>query len=199
MDNTRLARTAKIIDILLITAQIILVVLFVITAVSIPLTFTSGHRPLTSQLTMDFGFGTITAADDLILNQESFKYSIVIGLISTIILLAAGWYAIMVMRTIIAPMKTGRPFENGISAKIRRIAWLSLICGAIDEIFDMAGSVLMIRAVDFKALFNEAAVTDISYTYTMDFSFIIIAIILFLLSYIFQYGEALQKESDETL
>jgi hypothetical protein len=49
------------------------------------------------------------------------------------------------------------------------------------------------------ALFNTSVVTGYTYNGISDVSFLAIAVVLFLLSYIFQYGENLQRESDETL
>jgi hypothetical protein len=55
------------------------------------------------------------------------------------------------------------------------------------------------KAFDLTVLLNHDVVSGYSYNGTFDCSFIIAAVILFLLSYIFQYGEELQRESDETL
>ena len=48
-------------------------------------------------------------------------------------------------------------------------------------------------------LFASAAVSKTEFVFTMNFGFVLIACIIFFLSYIFSYGQALQQESDETL
>jgi hypothetical protein len=56
-----------------------------------------------------------------------------------------------------------------------------------------------VRAFDVTALFNSSVVTGYTYNGVFDTSFVASAVVLFLLSYIFRYGEGLQRESDETL
>ena len=48
-------------------------------------------------------------------------------------------------------------------------------------------------------LFLSDKITGVSVTYSCDLSFLIYALVLFLMSFIFQYGSELQKLSDETL
>jgi hypothetical protein len=55
------------------------------------------------------------------------------------------------------------------------------------------------KAFDVTVLLNPEVVNGYSYNGTFDCSFLVGAVILFLLSYIFRYGEELQRESDETL
>ena len=47
--------------------------------------------------------------------------------------------------------------------------------------------------------FLSDKITGVSVTYSCDLSFLIYALVLFLMSFIFQYGSELQKLSDETL
>jgi hypothetical protein len=96
-------------------------------------------------------------------------------------------------------MKEGRPFEVGVSKILRKLAWVTLIGGAVSEAATIIASHVEVRAFDFPALFNSSAVTGYTFNRTFDFSFIVGAVILFLLSYIFRYGEQLQRDSDETL
>ena len=48
-------------------------------------------------------------------------------------------------------------------------------------------------------LFRDGVIDHITVTHTFDLSIIWIALFLYLLSYIFAYGEELQRQSDETL
>ena len=52
---------------------------------------------------------------------------------------------------------------------------------------------------NLNELFLSDKVTGVSVTYSCDLSFLIYALVLFLMSFIFQYGSELQKLSDETL
>lgn len=52
---------------------------------------------------------------------------------------------------------------------------------------------------NLNELFLSDKITGASVTYSCDLSFLIYALVLFLMSFIFQYGSELQKLSDETL
>ena len=52
---------------------------------------------------------------------------------------------------------------------------------------------------NLNELFLSDEITGVSVTYSCDLSFLIYALVLFLMSFIFQYGSELQKLSDETL
>lgn len=52
---------------------------------------------------------------------------------------------------------------------------------------------------NLNELFLSDKITGVSVTYSCDLSFLIYALVLFLMSFIFQYGSEPQKLSDETL
>ena len=52
---------------------------------------------------------------------------------------------------------------------------------------------------NLNELFLSDKITGVSVTYSCDLSFLIYALVLFLMSFIFQYGSELQKLTDETL
>jgi len=126
------------------------------------------------------------------------KSSIIIFLIA-IIMLMVGWYGIRLLRMVLAPMKEGKPFETGIPTNIRRLAWVTLIGGGTGEICKLIGSTSAIKAYDLSLIFSNTSIANITINYIFGCGFIVIAVVLFLLSYIFRYGESLQQESDETL
>ena len=104
---------------------------------------------------------------------------------------AAVWYCLRVLRSVLRPMKDGSPFTAGISAKIRKLAWTVLAGGGLVEIGSVVSSVLETRAYHLDRLLNM----DL----TISLWFVAAALILFFLSFIFRYGEELQREADETL
>ena len=108
-------------------------------------------------------------------------------------------YGIHVLRFILRPMKEGQPFQKGISLKLRKLALVSLVGGAVHQILVLVYNNYKISAFDMKSLFNSDLLLDYSHMYNINITFLIVAIILYILSYVFKYGEALQKESDETL
>ena len=103
------------------------------------------------------------------------------------------------MESILAPMKEGRPFEGGISDKIRTLGWIVLVGGAVVEIGRMISAVLELQAYDLSMITENPMVESVTYNYSISLWFVVTALILFFLSHIFRYGEVLQQESDETL
>lgn len=103
------------------------------------------------------------------------------------------------LRRILAPMKDGRPFEPGVAGDLRKIGWVVLVAGAVWQIAGCVLNMLLIRSYPMEQIFSSDAITGITYHFTFDLNFVLISCTLFLLSYIFAYGQMLQKESDETL
>ena len=78
--------------------------------------------------------------------------------------------------------------------------WIAiLITGAITEIGGAIANVFALRMYDLDKLMNPEIVSDMTFDYSFNLWFVITALIIFCLSYVFRYGESLQKESDETL
>ena len=103
------------------------------------------------------------------------------------------------LRLLLAPMKEGRPFEKEVSVQMRSIAWLILIIGAIVQIAGIVCRIFLSHAFPIPDFFAPGAVMKIEYVYTMDFGFVLMFCLVLFLSRIFEYGQQLQQESDETL
>lgn len=102
-------------------------------------------------------------------------------------------------RYILEPMKEGNPFVWQVYANFRELGFLTLAGGVLDLFLTAYQSYTFTTAYDFNALFLSDKITAVTTSYHFDFSFILIALVLFGMSYIFHYGEVLQKLSDETL
>ena len=146
--NTGFMKTSKVIDRILKIVQGFLVAGVIVSAIFIPLTAVLGEKVIADASTVEFGNLNMALAGNyhVYLNIAGIKVSIIVVLITAIITCVVGWLCLRKIRDILSPMKEGRPFEAGISKKIRQLA-----------------------------------------------------LILFFLSYVFRYGEDLQRESDETL
>lgn len=103
------------------------------------------------------------------------------------------------IRGILKPMKQGRPFEKEVSVNLKRLGILVLTGGVL---LNAAGFIVMatiFREFEIGKLFDSQAVSGYTIEYIVRPDFIVFALLLFLLSYVFRYGEKLQTESDETL
>lgn len=101
-------------------------------------------------------------------------------------------YEIIIIRKILAPMKMGKPFDIKTSKNIRKLAWIFLVGGLILFIPCTVARIMMV--MNDNNYFNTLNLIS-----NFNFGFILCSLFLFFLSYIFKYGEALQKLSDETL
>ncbi len=109
--------------------------------------------------------------------------------------LAAIWYGIRIIRRILAPMKLGQPFNQGISGEFRKLGWFVIVCGIAYNAFDLfIKTQLALRLVSSQVQYPEVGIE-----HHLSPTFLIIGFVLFLCSYIFRYGEELQQLSDETL
>jgi len=114
--------------------------------------------------------------------------------LSKVLLYIAACYAVTVVRTILKPMKAGEPFHSDVVTNTKKLGWIALAYGIIDNIL---GFVLLNFLTNSDLL--AASGINVSRYSSFNASFIVVTFLLFLFSYIFRYGEQLQQLSDETL
>jgi hypothetical protein len=199
MDTEKMMKTAKLIDKILRVLRGILAAGMIVCAVFLVLVPIFGEKIMKLDGSIDLGDISLALTDNAIIDRNTFAVSLMIGFIATLVTCLIVWYGITLLLRVISPMKEGRPFESGISGQIRKLAWVVLVGGAVSEAASAVAKYMEVRSFDMTALFNTSVVTGYTYNGISDVSFLAIAVVLFLLSYIFQYGENLQRESDETL
>lgn len=201
MENKKLIKNATIIDRILKILQGFAAAGVIVAALFIPLTLIFGEKMIASADRLTIGELQLKLSGDMsaYLDMAKIKSSIVVMLIGAILTAAAVWYCLRVLREILVPMKEGQPFASGIADKIRKLGWTVLVTGAIAEIGGMITSIFELRAYQIDKIVSAGPVSEISYNYGFRLWFVFAALIIFFLSYVFRYGEALQKESDETL
>lgn len=200
MENSKMRKTAVVMDSILKILQRIAVVCGIVYLIFAVLTPLLGEKIAAAANSISLGPLKLMLKDDFTpLNQATWKISTFISLVFGTMTLAVFVYTVGLIRKVLEPMKEGRPFHAGISELIKRLAWVALIGGAIVRVCQTAAEIAEIKAFEFTALFNEKLFTGYSFNYMIDINFIVTAGVLFFLSYVFRYGEALQQESDETL
>ena len=200
MDNTKLVQSASLLDRVLVIMQGLTAAVIIASAVFIPLTAVLGEKVIADASSLTLGSLKFNLNGSVnFLDIQNFKSSIICSLACAILAASATRYCIKVLREILAPMIEGIPFAAGISNKIRKLAWAVLVGGFITEIGHAITASLEIKAYQIERLFNLEAISSVSYNFSLNLWFVITAMILFFLSYVFRCGEMLQKESDETL
>lgn len=113
-----------------------------------------------------------------------------------VVICALALYGIKIIRGMLAPMKEGRPFSSAVSNGFKRLGWLSIIVGIIQLVMTAISQSVLVELVISLAP-EESMIVGTQHTY--DMTFIPVAALLFLFSFIYKYGEELQQLSDETL
>lgn len=103
--------------------------------------------------------------------------------------------AIRIIRKILKPMKECKPFEAGVSGKFRTLGIFAIIYGVISNLASLVGQQILLNAL--QGVKGQEFIVSVNRNF--DLSFVLVAVMLFLCSYIFRYGEELQKQADETL
>ena len=201
MDHTKLTRGATVADRILKVLQGFAAAGVIVAAIFIPLTLIFGQKMVADASTVELGVLKLRLAGDFAayLDAGNLKASLVCVLVCLIVASAAVWYCLRVLRQTLEPMKSGTPFAAGISARIRKLAWAVLIGGGIAEIGSKVADIFEMRAYDVSRFLNMDLITSVTYNLDFDLWFLFAALLLFFLSFLFRWGEELQRESDETL
>ena len=201
MNREKFIKTAKVIDRILKILQGFLVAGVIVSAIFIPLVAIFGEKMVVDEPSLTVGEVTLRLAGDMsqYLNLSGLRMSLIIVLLSSIVACTVTWLCLRKVREILVPMKEGRPFETGTGNRIRELALLVLIGGGIAEIGSAVGRIFAVRAYNIPALINHPAIEGVSFNITIRLWFVVVALVLFFLSFVFHYVEELQRESDETL
>lgn len=107
-------------------------------------------------------------------------------------------YALKVIRSMLNPMKSGEPFDSAVGKGFHKLGWFTIAIGICINVFDLIGKSAITKLL-INSLQNVNLPFQIEMQHGFSISFILVAFLFFLLSYVFHYGEELQKLSDETL
>ena len=147
----------------------------------------------------DLGFVSFTVADSIIPDHHILWKQLAIEMLLTLACLIPAHFMVKTFRSILAPMKNGEPFREGVSKKLNYLARYVCGLGIGINLQKIVSNVLITQAFDLPNLLLSDKITEVDFFFVFDFSFLLLVGILLLLSYIFRYGEELQRLSDETL
>lgn len=103
------------------------------------------------------------------------------------------------IRDILKPMREGAPFHTSVSANLKKLAKKGILLFLLANLTKFLTTVIFVFGFDLPGLLIGEKITHVSIHMNLDLTFLVIAAILSLLSYVFGYGEQLQQLSDETL
>lgn len=174
----KIASSSKVASIILLCSCIVTALLIAVLIGGI-LLFTFSDGTMASSLHGAFTFTQVGGIDiDLPLNVLSSLFAFALVLLSMIFLMLFSFYKMFKDIS-----KSYTPFEEKQVKRIKRIALLTLIICIASNVFDFIGE---------KLVFGNANLG-------LDLFWIVIAIIIYCIAYIFDYGCRLQALEDETL
>ena len=180
----KLKRTAKWLDFLCV-ALIAATVISVVVATVAQLAAIRAGAVSTSEITIDgIAWTGIVHPAPLI----------AVGILGTIVVCGICLTGLVLVRNILKPMKTGQPFSGIVTRNLKYLGWLVLGYACLDVLYEFPGKAWLARmAID------GSVDSTVSVSHQANLNLFIVAALLFLFSYIFRYGEELQRLSDETL
>lgn len=107
-------------------------------------------------------------------------------------------YGIQLLRKVLRPLIDQRPF-SGTASILKRMGWVSLLIAVISNVTDWALHYHIEHGYRISDLFLGSSIERFTFHYQLDSTFLIVALVIFILSGVFRYGEELQQLSDETL
>lgn len=199
MENKKMKNAANFFCNLTNFFKILFLVLSIVSVVLAILLVILGPKMI-ANITIELGELTIYFKDDYIVNKKLIVAQGTVQLLIYSIIFLISSYASKILNNVIEPVKECRPFSEETSKSLKKLAWICLIIGGLGELARAIDYFFTNITFDMKTLFNELSFAEsYEFTYEINFSFVAIFCVIMFLSFIFQYGQQLQKESDETL
>lgn len=137
--------------------------------------------------------------DDAALHKDSMSMWLPLILLITAIFIFIIYKSIQTIESICTITMNHTPFDVRVSNHIKSLAKYILAGGIVFNILEVCRIMQFKQTINFDLLFNTKYVTQINFDIRLHLSFLVFAVLIYLLSYIFRYGQELQQLSDETL
>ncbi len=201
MNNKKFMKSAKVIERIAKIIQGLSIAMGTLCAITIPIALFVNIDGLNTTEEVDLGYISVVTKESMVqhVDMSTVRMSMVVAFVSVLIVCVLMWYGMRILRRVIAPMKDGQTFNAGVSKEVRTLAWLVLVGGAINEVCTVIANRMSMHAYQLNTLFNMDVVSKYTIQNQFNVDFVIVGLVLFFLAYVFEYGEALQKEWDETL
>lgn len=141
----------------------------------------------------------LTFKNDLALNKDKMSGWLPLLFLGIAFLVFIIYKSVKTVEEICSFTINHRPFDKRVSNYITRLAKYIVAGGIVFNILDVCRIIYFKQIINFDVLLNTDYVTQIDFAFHPKISFLIVAVLIYLLSFIFRYGEELQKLSDETL
>ncbi len=200
----KLKKTAKVLDVIAKAVRwicVILSALFLVTLIAVLFGDIQSETGTSSGTTLSLGMIRLELSGPAPKNGSALDPKAVASVsavcaIVALMTLACGAH---ILHRVLSPMREGRPFDGRISKNLRTLGWVSLVQVVIFSVVSSVGNYMIFTSLDLMAIFNREIVTAYTVNIHFEAGYLLIPVAFFLLSWIFRYGEELQRQSDETL
>ena len=132
------------------------------------------------------------------ITRETLLFENLLSLLVSFVQTPVLCWGVHLLRKILAPIRQQRPF-SGTSALLVKLGWASILMAIIRNLFDCGLVYQYEHGMDISRLFTGSLITEVHFRYEPDFTFVLLAVVVFILAAVFRHGESLQQLSDETL
>lgn len=143
-------------------------------------------------------FLSIYSETGIEISRETLLWEYLLSLVVSFLETPLLCYGIHLLRKVLAPMTQHRPF-TGTAQILRNLGWVSVILAVVHNAFDYGLVYLYEHVMPVSQLFQGSSITRITFRFQPNMTYILVAVVVFILSAVFCYGEELQQLSDETL
>ena len=148
---------------------------------------------------ISLGMISIDVADELVPNNTALTIYSCVEILLIVIFLAFVYYFLQISKNILKPMTEDKPFTPTVSINLKKLGNATLVLGILMNIIKWISTFATTHYYNIEQIILSDNIKSFTVNYNFDLSFVIICFVLFLLSYIFKYGEQLQQLSDETV
>ena len=141
----------------------------------------------------------LTFNDDSALSKDKMSIWLPLIFLITAIFVFIIYKAVQTIESICTIAMDHTPFDVRVANHIKNLAKYILAGGIVFNILEVCRVMYFKQIINFDLLFNTKYVTQINFGIRLHLSFLVFAALIYLLSYIFRYGQELQQLSDETL
>lgn len=150
-----------------------------------------------SSVTLELGAVELGIHPDYL--PETTRLFVELTLAQALVQAAFTWAVLGILVKIFRPLTDGRPFDASVSGALGKLAWVVLGFGIGGGILESVVQTLQFTVFDVTSLLMSEKITSCVLETEMDTGFLPVFAVLLLLSWVFRYGEELQKRDDETL
>ena len=133
-------------------------------------------------------------------NNAELKFIMLTQMISAIVNCAFAVFICKKLKDILYPIKNGEPFMDTVGKNVKKLGNIMCIFGVFSVIAQIVSTIALgIFMGDYGHIFTNDYILSCGIMNKFDISWVIGALFMYLLGFIFDYGKQLQELSDETL